>query len=177
MTCQKGSSSQLWAEAELCLRGFSHTITFSDTGAFLRGLPFNYWYHQFLLGFWCYTDGYRCLSCRKINLSVWNLFRLDLNKTELASNLVEGFFGQGEMISKRLSSETKLKKALLVCFMACTQLNCLVDCFFKCLLQLQFHDLPPNPWLCKAHRGGFHINMCLSIRSRDRKLLKFSQPC
>lgn len=42
--------------SEQRLRGFSLTTTFSDTGAFLRGLPFNYWYHQLLLGFSSYID-------------------------------------------------------------------------------------------------------------------------
>lgn len=121
-----GSSSQLWAEAEMWLRGFSLTTTFSNTGAFLWGLPFNYWYHQLLLGFWSYTDTVTGVTAAEKS-SVWNAFPMDLNKMELSSNLVEGFSGQRERISKRLPPETKWKEPF---FLALWHIHNWVVCLF-----------------------------------------------
>lgn len=126
----KGSSSQLWAEAELWLRGFSLTTTFGDTGAFLRGLLFNCWYHQLLLGFWSYTDSYSCHSCRKFILSVWNPFPMDMNRWSCLPIWLRGFLDRGRGFLRDFLLKQNEKKALLVSFMACTQLTCLVDWFF-----------------------------------------------
>lgn len=144
------------------LRGFSLTTTFGDNGAFLRGLLFNYWYHQLLLGVWSYSDTVTGVTAaEKSNWVSEILFPMNIEhlKMELSFNLVEGFFGQRERISKRLSPETKFKKFLLLALWDVHNWVIWFIIFLKCLLQMQFHDLPTNPWLCKAHRGGFHINM------------------
>lgn len=142
----KSSSSQLWAEAELWLRGFSLTTTFSDTGAFLRGLPFNYWYHQLLLGFWSYTDTVAGVTAAEKSTWVSEiLFCWIWARWSCPPIWLSGFFGQREMISKRLSSERKWRKPFLLAlghvhnwvvwlivflnaFSSCSSVTCHLDC-------------------------------------------------
>lgn len=173
----KGSSSQLRAQTELWLRGFSLTTTFGDNGAFLRGLPFNYWYHQLLLGFWSYSDTVTGVTAaEKSNWVSEILFPMDLNIEHLKMELLRGSLDRGRGFPRDFLLKQNEKRPL--CWLDGMYTTELFGWFFfKCLLQMQFPDLGPHPWLCKADRGGFHINMCLSIKSRDRKLLKFSQPC